>query len=477
MSGLDVLRIPAFRHLWLGQAISQLGDAFYYLVFFFMVDKLTGSPALVAAFGAVEALPYLLFSLYAGVVADRLDRRGIMLWSDVGSAFLLVGFSVLLVLAPSPSVAAIFVVGFLLSLVKTFFLPAKSAAIPALVPSAKLLEANSLSAATQNMMPLVGVALSGGILGALYLLYPNGFFVTAVLVNAASFLLSAVYIYKLPRVLPERDRGRQSHAWADFKSGITFIWRSHILKVLVLVGLFISLFISPFLVVHVTVNREWFGQTPTPEILSLMGSLSVVAPMFGAAGPAQQWIKSDFLDGTFLGLATLEFAFFAGMVVSSLLVGRFNVRRPGLSLGYGLAVVGLGVVLMAFSRSFWLYAVWNVVCGLALPFAQVPMNTYVQIIVPDAYRGRVNSAMTLASIGVVPLGMSLAAPLIAVVGLVGMFLLMGGGMMAVALVGLLDRQFRTSTMDDRPEMPPEPVASDAGCERAEVASTSGRAAV
>src|SRR5207253_876223 len=94
MSFRDVLRIRAFRDLWLGQAISQLGDSIYYVAFMFMAQQVTGKIAMVGYVGAMEMLPYLLIGPYAGVLADRLDRRKIMLLSDLTSATALVSFAI-----------------------------------------------------------------------------------------------------------------------------------------------------------------------------------------------------------------------------------------------------------------------------------------------------------------------------------------------------------------------------------------------
>ena len=69
-----LLSIRAFRDLWIGQAISMLGDSFYYVVNAFMVKKITGSDAMVGYNGALECLPYLLLGPYAGVVADRFEQ-------------------------------------------------------------------------------------------------------------------------------------------------------------------------------------------------------------------------------------------------------------------------------------------------------------------------------------------------------------------------------------------------------------------
>jgi Arabinose efflux permease len=404
----DLLRIRAFRNLWIGQAISQLGDALYYLVFLFMVDRITGDPRLVGLCGALQALPFLLFGLPAGVVADRVDRRKVLLFADIASAVLLGVLAIRLYFDATPPVWILFAAGFLLSTVNAFFAPAKNAAIPALVPPEKLLTANALSQATQSLMPLIGLGISGSVLGALYVLYPDRFFLSAVVLNGLSFLLSAVFIRRLPALEPERTQ-MQSDPWRELKDGLRYVRREHVLLMLVVLNVLVQVTISPFMVVYVTVNRAWFG-------------------------------------GDYRTLALFEFAFMAGMVASSVAVGRMHLRRPGLAFIGGLAVVGATVAAMAYSRALWLFSFWNFAAGIALPFAQIPMNTYLQTVVPDTYRGRVNALLTMASFGVQPLGAGLAGWLTEQVGIVAMFLLMGIGMGAAALVGLLSRPFRDARL-------------------------------
>src|SRR5436305_13461671 len=86
---MGILEIRAFRRLWLGQAISQFGDALYALLFFFMVDKLTGKAAMVGYVGALQAAHFLLVGPYAGMIADRFDSRSVMLFADLVSAIIL----------------------------------------------------------------------------------------------------------------------------------------------------------------------------------------------------------------------------------------------------------------------------------------------------------------------------------------------------------------------------------------------------
>lgn len=408
-----MLRSPAlankgFRDLFVGQAVSQFGDALYALVFLYMVNELTGDAAMVGYVGAIQALPYLLFGAYAGVVADRHSRRGVMLFSDVASVGVLFAFALVVWFDPTPAVWIVMAAAFLVNAVNAFFAPAKSAAIPALVPAEQLMEANSLSAATQSFMPMVGLAFSASVLGALERIAGTWFFFTAILTNALTFVFSASRIARLPTLAPDRQDSER-HALADLADGLRFIGKQHVLKVALALGVGLNLVVSPFMVAYVVANERW-------------------------------------MKGDYMTLAYLELGFFAAMLVASLWVGRLPIRRPGISYVLGLGIVGLAVAAMAFSPSFWSFLIWNVVAGIALPFATLPLNTYMQLIVPDAYRGRVASVSAMAAMVAAPVGMGMAGLLMEWFGLANLFLGMGLAMALIAAVGLFDRPFREATL-------------------------------
>jgi hypothetical protein len=145
-------------------------------------------------------------------------------------------------------------------------------------------------------------------------------------------------------------------------------------------------------------------------------------------------------------LALCELAFFVGMVTGSMGVGRMKFNKPGKGFIFGAAIVGVTVLLMAFSRVFAVFLFWNLCAGLAVPLIDIPVKVWVQTTVPDAFMGRVNSVMTMIQVGVMPIGVCLGGLLVAQAGISLAFLVMGGGMALAALAGLLDREFRLLEM-------------------------------
>lgn len=416
---MSVLKNRPFRLLFFGQAISQFGDALYGLIFLFMVGKLTGDPGLVGIVGMMQSLPFLLLSPVAGVFADRHDRKKIMLFADLASTIILAVFAVMIAVNPKPETWIMLVTACLLSCVNSFFMPAKTAAIPRLVPPEQLLAANGLSAATQHLMPLIGIGLSGAVLSAIYQASPSRFFLYAIIINLATFLASALFVIQLPALRVEKsEQHEQKHMFREIREAFSFVHRNPVMKTLFYLSMTLNLMISPFMVVYVQVNNDWFG-------------------------------------GGYGTLAAFEFAFAFGMVVASIFAGRIKIRRVGVVNSTFLFIVGLFVAAMAFSPHFWLFLFWNLACGLALPFASLTVTMYFQLAVPDHMRGRVNSLVMMVAMAAMPLGMGLAGQILQRIGNVNMFLLMGLGLAVPSALAMLVGPYRRAKMPESPVDTPE----------------------
>lgn len=408
---LSVLRKePHFKNLWLGQAISQAGDALYFLIFLYMVDRITGNPAMVGFIGAVQALPYLIFGPWAGALVDRVDRRRLLLISDIAATLLLVAFGILVWQMPKPPLPLIFAVAFSLSMLNVVFVPAKSAAVPRLVRPENLQEANALSMATQNLMPILGLSVSAGVLSAVEKSWPGTFFVAAILFNAGTFAWSAYWISRLPAIEPEPPKEHVSQ-WEQVRAGLKYTFGQPVLRTALAVAVVLQLFISPFMVAHIAVNNRWF-------------------------------------DGRFVTLASFEIGFFLPVIVVSLIVGKRKIVQVGRAYLASLGLLALFIALMAWGQNYWVYMLWNIACGLVFPLAIIPFSTYVQRTVPDQFMGRVSSLNALANTVAQPIGNLAAGVLLSRLGASNVFLIMGGGMALATLIGFSSPAFRNARMPD-----------------------------
>lgn len=414
---LDVLRIRDFRNLWIGQAISRIGDAFYFLGPLFVVKKVFNDDAMVGYVGAVEALPYLLFGTVGGALADRIDRKKIMVWSDLISAILLfIYLGYLLTLKGEIPRWPFFVFGFLLASVRVFFFPAKNAAIPRLVPGEKLFNANIMSAVTDQFMWLVGNVSMVSIGTLAESLGPIPFLKVLIFVNGITFLISMVFLVILPKIEPQREEHHEQHMLTDIREGISYAKRDRVIGLSLLASFGLGLFMSPFFVVYLATNMAWFGNK---------------APQ----------------------LAFIETCFIVGMLSMSFIIPHLKVKKAGMAYGLGLTIAGICVLLMGFSPIYAMYCIWNLICGFAIGGVDVPMRTYQQLKVPDEYRGRIMSLGQLIWMSVQPIGMSLGGTLLAWLGIVKMHVVMGTGFAISGAAPLMDKDFRESTIPDQSSTP------------------------
>ena len=414
MSDRSLLAHAPFRNLWLANTISQLGDSLYYVTNAFMINRITGQASMVGINGALETLPFFVLGPHAGVLADRIDRRKILLGSDLLCAFVLFCLAAIVAFAPTPPVAAIFATSLLAACARTFFHPARNAAVPRVAPEGRVLEANAFSSMTSNFTLMAGLAISAAILGVLYSSNGTNFYLLSILINATSFLGSAVFVARMPMIEPERDKAEAgSHVLSDVKEGVAYLSGRHDLKILFAIALLSNLLIAPFFPVYVKANELWFGNKPQT-------------------------------------LTWFECAFFLGMVLAGGYVSHRKIRSVGWGNILGLSACGVMVALMAVIRTVESWLVLNFLAGIVLPFAWIPTDTFLQVSVPDQYRGRIQSLKTMLTNGSQPIGLTFGGLIIDRLGLFFAFMMMGGGMIVATLIGLFDREFRGLRVEEAP---------------------------
>jgi MFS family permease len=179
-----IKRNGSFRLLFVATIVSYAGDWFLFVALAGLLYDLTGSPGLVAALYATMTLPFALFTFLGGPLADRMNRRVLMVSADTVRGFLALGF--FLVHDPS-DVWLVFALAGGISALQAVFEPAAMAAVPNLVDRSDLGAANVLSGATWGMMLTIGSALGGLVVAAFgreagYLGDAASFFVSALLV-------------------------------------------------------------------------------------------------------------------------------------------------------------------------------------------------------------------------------------------------------------------------------------------------------
>ncbi len=199
----------AFRQLWLGQVVSQMGDWFNTIALYTMILNLTGSGRDIGLLLVARFLPSFVFGPLSGVLADRFSRRSIMIVSDLLRALVVLGF---LFVRRADQLWIIYLLTVLQLGLSTFFEPAKTAAIPSLVADRELVAANAISSVTWSVMLTLGAAI-GGLL--------TGWFGTdvAFVLDSLTYLLSAALIASVR--VPKRPKDEKRKFNVGRALGIT----------------------------------------------------------------------------------------------------------------------------------------------------------------------------------------------------------------------------------------------------------------
>ncbi|HSE38543.1 MAG TPA: MFS transporter [Blastocatellia bacterium] len=186
-----------FRNLFFGQLVSQTGDWFNSVALFTLLLSLTGSGEAVGIVLIIKLLPSFFAGPLAGVVADRFNRKTIMIVADIARGLLVLGF--LFVQRPD-QIWIVYAIAALEIVVATFFEPAKSAAIPNIVSREELIAANALSSASWSVTLALGAALGGVVTDA----FGRN---TAFVVDSITFFVSAAFIARVHlRLAPKPER-------------------------------------------------------------------------------------------------------------------------------------------------------------------------------------------------------------------------------------------------------------------------------
>jgi MFS family permease len=208
----------AFRHLWLGQVVSQLGDWFDTIAIYTIVLNLTGSGRAVGLVLVARFLPTFFIGPLSGVLADRFSRRSIMIISDLLRAIVVLGF---LLVRRADQMWLVYTLTVLQLGLSTFFEPAKTAAIPSIVSDRELVPANAIASVTWSAMLTLGAAVGGLV---------TGWFGTdaAFVLDSFTFIGSALLVASVrfsPRPIREKSKITVAKAlgFTDTIEGVRYV--------------------------------------------------------------------------------------------------------------------------------------------------------------------------------------------------------------------------------------------------------------
>ena len=342
-----------FRRLWFGTGISAIGTQITTVAIPFQLYELTGSTLLVGLLGLAALFPLLVVPIYGGAVADAVDRRRMLLISDV-ALLLVTGGLLINALLPNPTVWFLFVAEALGTAAYGFQRPARNALTPKLVGEDLLLPAIAVEDLVSTLARVVGPSMAGVLIGIVGL--PGAF-----AIDIGTFSASLIAIWLLPAIPPAPDADRPS--LQSILDGFRLIKKRK-----ALLGIFL-----------VDTNAMIFGM---PR--SLFPALA------------------DNLGGGPGALGLLYSGTSAGALAASLTSGwMMTVRRQGLGVLLAAGAWGVAIIFVGLAQSIWMAFAFLAVAGAADFVSAVLRGNILLSATPDSMRGRL-SGIELAQVAGAP---------------------------------------------------------------------------
>lgn len=396
---------PAYRTFWSARTLSFLGDAMANVVFVLLAAR--QQPGL----GAAQSVSLLLLAQtipqtlgpFVGILADRLDRRRLMIGVNLAQAVLVA----LIAIPKAPFTVTLLLVAALF-LLATVFLPASQSVLPVIMPSELLAEANTGLRLGLN----VGLAVGPALAGALLMLAGTP---VVLLVDAVSFLISALLLSRLPHLPPQAQLSTRkpssvaeglANIWSSLREGYRYILARPLTRAVAL-GLFlVTLFIA----------------------LDNVGLVFLAQRSLGAGAT---------------GYSSLLAAYGVGMIVGPLLLVRL-LRRVPMETLYWCSTLGMGAATLAcgLAPSLGVAMICELVVGVSNGVENISYDTLLQRTVLPELRGRVFGAIYSAPYVALLITYAVGGMLLRLTSPRLLFIIAGIGTAAAALFlrGLLPRQ-------------------------------------
>ena len=376
------------------QTISLFGSSLVQFAILWYVTLETNSGLMMALYIIFGFVPTFFLSPFAGVWADRYNRKRLIIWSDLGIA----ASTLLLALvffAGFRSTWLLFVISAVRSIGTAIQSPAVSAFLPQLVPEDRLMQVNGLHASFQSAIMLVSPMVSG----ALMTIAP----VERIMLIDVVTCLIAVAILTALRVAPHaKSLEKQAVSyWHDMQLGFAYIRGHRYIR---------SLFV-------------FFG-----FFFVLVSPAAFLTPL---------QVARSFGDDVWR-LTAIEIAFSGGMLAGGLLMSSWGgFKNRIMTMVFSVYLIGINQVLLGIVPDFWIYIAVMVLVGVTLPVFNTPAMTLLQEKVDEAYLGRVFSVLAMISSSVMPLGILAFGPLADIFPIE--WQLVGTGLLMVLMAVLLHR--------------------------------------
>ncbi|HWC73035.1 MAG TPA: MFS transporter [Gemmatimonadales bacterium] len=397
--GFGALSHRNFRLFFIGQGISLVGTWMQNVGEGWLILTLTNSPFYVGLTSALSSLGVLLFSLYAGVIADRVDKRRVIVFMQL--AFMLEALTVaVLVWTHVVAVWQVLVLATILGVASAFDIPMRQSFIVEMVGKEDLMNAIALNSSLFNGARVIGPAIAGVLIGALGIAW-------CYFLNGLSYIavIAGLLMMRLP---PPVRSVRATSTWAGFREVLTYLKGNRSIRALMMLTSILSVFGFPYISMMPVFDRDVLHRGAA-EYGALTASIGVGA-VIGALGVA---------------------------------LASSRIRKRGRLMLVGGTAFGILLVLFSASRSLVLAMVLLGFAGCAMIVNNSLTNTLLQTAAPDHLRGRVMGFYSFVFVGMAPFGAFLFGLIAEHVG--APVTIAGGGAVvaiSVAVAGLIVPELR-----------------------------------
>lgn len=340
------LRIPSFRFFLASSMIGVIGGQIQNVAIGWELYERTGLAWTLAVVGGLRALPMILFSLPAGQLADTFDRKRLMMISQLISMLCSIGLAIASYQHARIEVFYLFV--FLRSMATSLGMPARGAMLPRIVKGPAFSNAVSWGSSGFELALMSGPALGGLII---HFNIPLAYAIDACCMFVAVFCTAMITYEKI-------DAPRLKPSLAGLVSGATFVWNHRLILPAITLDLFAV----------------------------LLGGATALMPIYA----------KDILQVGETGMGWLRAAPAMGAVTMAVISAhRPPLQRAGRTLLYAVAGYGLCIIVFGLSTNFWLSMAALILSGMCDNISVVVRHTLVQVLTPDALRGRVSAVNSM----------------------------------------------------------------------------------
>jgi predicted MFS family arabinose efflux permease len=392
----SLFRNRDYMLLWGGQTVSTIGTEVSMVAFPFLVLALTGSPAQAGLMGGLRALPYLLFSLPAGALVDRWNRKTVMILSDSGRALAL-GSIPLALLLGHLTLAQLYAVSAVEGTLFVFFNLAEVASLPRVVPKEQLPAANAQYSATDGTSALVGPALGGALFGVAQAL--------PFVADAVSYAASVLSLTAIRARFQGERRAERQRLWREVGEGLSWLWHQPLIRFIALLTGMSNLTSAGFVLIIIVLAQR---VQATPFATGLIFTIGGIGGILGS-------------------------------LIASPLQRRLSFGTVIISTSFAWAFLWVAYI---FAPNIWVMGAITAASFVLNPIYNVTQLSYRLALIPDALQGRVNSVFRLLAFGGQPLGYALTGAALERFGPISTVAAIGAVQLVMATITALNAHVR-----------------------------------